>query len=76
MGKSSPKHHKGEKMNEDAMRPSCGNQLSVEKIPDDTAHRKHAETLLRIERDLGLVLCSAPDLDEALQHVLEAVCKV
>lgn len=46
------------------------------KIPDDSAHRKRVETLLQIERDLAVAFCSASDLDEALQSVLEAACKV
>ncbi len=42
----------------------------------DITNRKYAEKLLRIERDLSVTLCSAGDLIEALQSVLDAVCEI
>ncbi len=49
MSKSSPRLQKGEKMDEDALRLNCGNQLPVEKISDEVigslnvASRTHDE---------------------------------
>lgn len=42
----------------------------------DITSRKHAEKLLRIERDLAVTLCSAGDLIEALQRVVDAVGEI
>ena len=60
----------------DSLRLGHTDQLRAEKAPDEAAYRKHAETLLRIERDLAIAFCSASDIDKAFQFVLEAVRKV
>lgn len=42
----------------------------------DITDRKQAEELLRIQRDLGLALSAASDLQEALRLVLDAACHI
>ena len=42
----------------------------------DTTGRKNTEKLLRIERDLSVMLCSAGNWATALREVIDAVCKI